>query len=189
MKLLTGETKQHQLEWRRSQVVELSSMGHSQREIARILQVDLAAVNRDLHFLRQQAQQNIQKHIRETMPEEYQKANVRMDQVLKRAWYIPNTTADERVRLQALALIDQCNSHNLDMVTNGAIVSDALKYVNGKAEKLKNSVSNDVLVEEEEDDYQTRVTTATEKSSSDSKKMGEIKVFLNRHSHRIRRRR
>jgi transposase len=49
---MTSEVKQQQLDWRRSQVVELASMGHSQREIARILQVDLAAVNRDLHFLR-----------------------------------------------------------------------------------------------------------------------------------------
>jgi hypothetical protein len=28
----------------------------------------------------------------------------------------------------------------MDMVTNGAIVSDALKYVNGKAEKLGQQV-------------------------------------------------
>jgi hypothetical protein len=56
------------------------------------------------------------------------------------SWYIANTTADERVRLQALALIDQCNTHKMEMVTNGAIVSDALKYVNGKAEKLGQQV-------------------------------------------------
>jgi uncharacterized membrane protein YukC len=56
------------------------------------------------------------------------------------SWFIANTTADERVRLQALALIDQCNTHKMDMVTNGAIVSDALKYVNGKAEKLGQQV-------------------------------------------------
>jgi hypothetical protein len=153
MKQTTSEVKQ-QLDWRRSQVVELASMGHSQREIARILQIDLAAVNRDLRFLRQQAQQNIQKHIKETMPEEYQKANVRMDQVLKKAWYIVNTTADERVRLQALALIDQCNSHKMELITNGVIVSDALKYVNGKAEKLGQQVKVEEEIEEEQEQEQ-----------------------------------
>lgn len=61
---MTSEVKEQQLDWRRFQVVERASMGYSQREIARILQVDLVAVNRDLHFLRQQAQQNIQKHIK-----------------------------------------------------------------------------------------------------------------------------
>ena len=61
------------LDWRRSRVLELSSEGYSQKEIAKKLQVDLAAVNRDIPFLRQQAQENLQKHIHETVPEEYQK--------------------------------------------------------------------------------------------------------------------
>lgn len=52
---MTSEVKQQQLEWRRSQVLELASQGYTQREIARKLQVDLAAVNRDIQFLRQQA--------------------------------------------------------------------------------------------------------------------------------------
>jgi hypothetical protein len=85
------------------------------------------------------------------MPEEYRKANVRMDQVLKKVWYIAKATADERVRLQDLALIDQCNSHKMDLITYGSIVSDALKYVNSKAEKLKTSAFNAALEEEEED--------------------------------------
>jgi predicted transcriptional regulator len=55
MKQMTSQMKQQQLNWRRSQVVELASMGYSQREIARILQIDLAAVSRDLHFIRQEA--------------------------------------------------------------------------------------------------------------------------------------
>ena len=36
------------------------------------------------------------------------------------------------------------------MITNGTVVSDALKYVNGKAEKLKNSVSTVATSETEE---------------------------------------
>ena len=110
----------------------------------------------------------------ETMPEEYQKANVRMDQVLKKAWYIANTTADERVRLQALSLIDQCNSHRMDLITNGTVVSDALKYVNGKAQKLDESSRKvGTFEEEEEEDYETTMTseieeTTTNCSSSDS---------------------
>jgi hypothetical protein len=48
MKQMNSEAKQQQLEWRRTQVLELASEGFSQREIARKLQVDLAAVNRDI---------------------------------------------------------------------------------------------------------------------------------------------
>jgi predicted transcriptional regulator len=72
VKYLNSEVKQQQLDWRRSRVLELSSEGYSQREIAQKLQVDPAAVNRDVQFLRQQAQENIQKHIHEVVPEEYQ---------------------------------------------------------------------------------------------------------------------
>jgi transcriptional regulator len=71
MKHLTSEVKQQQLEWRRVQVLELASQGYSQREISSKLQVDL--VNRDIQFLRQQAQDNLQHHIHEVVPEEYQK--------------------------------------------------------------------------------------------------------------------
>ena len=58
------------LEWRCNKVLELSSQGHSQPEIATILQVGLGTVNRDLSFLRQQAKANIKKYIDERLPEE-----------------------------------------------------------------------------------------------------------------------
>jgi DNA-directed RNA polymerase specialized sigma24 family protein len=45
--------KQRELEWRRAQEFELASEGYSQMEIARKLQVDLSAVNRDIQYLRQ----------------------------------------------------------------------------------------------------------------------------------------
>jgi Trp operon repressor len=60
MGFLTGETKQQQLEWRRSQVLSLSSAGYSQREIASKLQVNVNAITRDVRFLKQQAQNNLQ---------------------------------------------------------------------------------------------------------------------------------
>ncbi len=50
------------LEWRRSKVQELASQGYSQREIAQMLQVELATVNRDISYLRNQAKINIRKY-------------------------------------------------------------------------------------------------------------------------------
>jgi transcriptional regulator len=130
-----------QIEWRRNRVLELSSQGHNQHEIAQTLQIAKGTVNSDLAYLRKRAQENLQHHIHETVPAEYQKCCTQINQVLKKAWEIVDNTADERVRLQALALIDQCNTHKMDMVTNGTIITDALDYVNGKAEKLVNTES------------------------------------------------
>jgi hypothetical protein len=127
-------------------------MGYSQREIAQILQIDKSAVNRDIHFIRQQAQEDIKNHIQQRMPEEYHMVGVSINHVLKKAWHIANTTADERIRLQALSLIRECDSNRLEMITNGTVVSDALKYVNGKAEKLKFE-SESESKESEEPDY------------------------------------
>ena len=92
---------------------------------------------------------------------------------LKSEVSLANTTADERVRLQALALIDQCNSHKMDLITNGAVVSDALKYVNGKAEKLSAAAAKMSTNDEDgKEDYETTMTSETEettnKSSSDA---------------------
>jgi transcriptional regulator len=55
------------LDWRRSKVLELNSQGYGQPEIARILQVSLGTVNRDLSILRQQAKDNLQQHIQEKL--------------------------------------------------------------------------------------------------------------------------
>jgi predicted transcriptional regulator len=74
------------LEWRRSKVLELSSQGHSQPEIARILQISQPTVNRDIGFLRGQARENLQKHIQDKLPEEYQNCMTGINQVLKIRW-------------------------------------------------------------------------------------------------------
>ena len=87
-------------------VLELNSQGYSQPEIARILQVSLGTVNRDLSILRQQAKDNIQNHIQEKLPQEYQRCLTGLNQVLKTCWYIvnkPNT--DDKTKLQATAII------------------------------------------------------------------------------------
>ncbi|RPH73578.1 hypothetical protein EHM76_05125 [bacterium] len=42
------EREKLNLDWRRSKVLELNSQGYSQPEIAKILQVSLGTVNRDL---------------------------------------------------------------------------------------------------------------------------------------------
>ena len=70
-------------EWRRSKVLELSSQGRSQPEIARILQISQPTVNRDLQYLRQEAKENIRRYIDEKLPFEYQKCLVGLDAILR----------------------------------------------------------------------------------------------------------
>jgi hypothetical protein len=50
------------------------------------------------------------------------------------------TTGDERTRLQALALINDCYKYIMDLTTNGVVITDAIKFVQTNKEKL-NSMS------------------------------------------------
>ena len=79
-----------QIQWRRAKVLELSSQGNTQSDIAKTLHVGEATVSRDISSLRQQAQLNLRTHINDKLPEEYQNCMVGINQVLKICWEIVN---------------------------------------------------------------------------------------------------
>ena len=80
-------------------VLELSSQGYSEREIGIKLQISHITVHRDLVRLKKLAQDNLQKHIHETVPEEYQKCMVGMKSILKKTLQIAETVTDPRVKI------------------------------------------------------------------------------------------
>ena len=127
-----------QMEWRRDRVLELSSQGFSQSDIATVLHVNKSIISKDMARLKQLARENLQHHISETIPAEYQKSMNSLDQVLRMTWSIVGKTVDEKTKLQALALINDVNKYRTDLVTNGIIVNDALRIVQSKAEHLSN---------------------------------------------------
>jgi hypothetical protein len=134
--------KEH-IEWRRSQVLELSSQGRTEREIATMLRVGAATIGRDLAYLNKQARESLQVHIQERLPEQYQKCCNGLTQVLKMAWNIVlidsgSGSNNNTTRLQALSLISDCYKYQMDLTTNGVVITDAIKYVNGKMEHLNN---------------------------------------------------
>jgi predicted transcriptional regulator len=169
----------YSLEWRRSNVLELSSQGHSQPEIARILQISQPTVNRDISYLRGHARQNLQNHIQDKLPEEYQNCMTGINQVLKICWEIVNksrnvnnddgnqtiTMVNNKTTLQALALINDCNKYNMDLTTNGVIITDAIKFIQTNKEKLTMSSKEDDK-ESKEPDYDEDKDQIEEKSKN-----------------------
>lgn len=140
-------TKTQQIEWRRDRVLELSSQGFNQSDISTVLQVDKSIVSRDVAYLRYQARDNLQHHIHEVIPAEYEKSMNSLNQVLRLTWAIVSKTPDEKTRLQALTLITETNKYKIDLATNGTIVTDALKCVQSKMDHLDNNNNNDKIVE------------------------------------------
>jgi hypothetical protein len=183
--------KDDMIEWRRAKVLELSSQGHNQSEIAQIMQVAISTINRDAIYLRQQAQENLKIHVQQKLPEEYQRCLTGMNQVLKLSWQIANnnkqngqdhndnnnntlTTGDERTRLHALSLINDCYKYIMDLTTNGVLITDAIKFVQTNKEKLSmstkegkeskepdNDEDKDQLEEEQEEETEQKATTNT----------------------------
>jgi hypothetical protein len=118
--------------------------------------------------LRGQARQNLQKHIQDKLPEEYQNCMVGINQVLKICWEIVNksrnmnkendnsqtvTMTDNKIVLQALALINDCNKYKMDLTTNGVVITDAIQFVQVNKEKLMSKKEDNGSKENMEPDY------------------------------------
>jgi predicted transcriptional regulator len=159
------------IDWRRNKVQQLLVRGYSQWDVAEELQIDQSTLSRDIHYLRHQAQANLHKHIQQKLPEEYQRCLTGMNQVLKLSWQIANnntlkqndqdhndnintiTMGDDRIRLQALSLINDCYKYIMDLTTNGVVITDAIKFVQTNKEKLTMSTKEDNGKESKEPDY------------------------------------
>jgi hypothetical protein len=146
-----------QVEWRRNKVLELLSKGDSQSEIAKVLQVDLSIISRDVYYLRQHSKTSIKRYIDERLPEEYEKCLVGLNAITKEAWNTSANTEDNREKIQALSLAKECYSMKLDLLTNAAVIDDAIKFVSQKYnEKLKSSLDNSDGDDREELDEDAR---------------------------------
>ena len=120
-----------QLSWRRSKILELSSQGHTERDIAAILQVALGTVNRDLQILKKLAQANISKYINETLPLEYQKCMIGLDAILVKSWSMANDSTNmQRDKLQALSIAMQAYEMKLELLSSATVVERAVHFVN-----------------------------------------------------------
>jgi Sigma-70, region 4 len=143
--LSSQSERSSQIEWRRSKVLELDSQGSSQPEIARILQVSLGTVNKDLSYLRTQFKQKIRRYIDETLPNEYEKCLVGITSILKEAWTTSQSTENKKEKIQALSLAKECYSMKLDLLTNATVVNDAMKFVS----EYSNNNTKEFLSKEE----------------------------------------
>jgi hypothetical protein len=115
--------------------------------------------HRDLVHLRQQAQESLQKHIHETVPEEYQKCMTGMKRNLKQTLEIADSASDPKTKLQARAIANDCYKYIMDLTTNGVVITDAMKYVIQKTEQVNTLQKLDEKIEGIEEEEETTTTT------------------------------
>jgi hypothetical protein len=82
-------------------------------------------------------------------------------------WNIVNTTTDEKIRLQAGALINDCTRHRIDLSTNGVVITDAINIVNGKMDHLNSKEKKlmQVINDNEEEEKQNNINKLITASS------------------------
>jgi DNA-binding transcriptional regulator LsrR (DeoR family) len=142
-----------QLSWRRNKVFEYLVKGLSQNEIAEILHVSESTISCDISYLRKESREQIQTHLQERIPMEYNQCLSGVDEILKYAWVIASSTnkSDEKTRLQALSLANECYRHKMDLITNGVVIDDSLKFVSANKDKVKitkNEIDHIITAEE-----------------------------------------
>jgi predicted transcriptional regulator len=124
----TGK-KELAIEWRRGKVLEYSSMGYNQSEIAKMLQISEPTISQDVKYLRGESREILQVYISKKMPDEIRKTFLAMDLILKTAWNTVNTTEDEKTKLNGLALINQVMASRLQLLANVDVVDQVINLV------------------------------------------------------------
>jgi predicted transcriptional regulator len=138
---LSTKTKAEQLEWRRSKVVEMRARGLSQTEIARELQVSEASISLDMQYLRSQAKESISEYVTEHLPEQYQVCLTALDEIIKRAFDILETSDDNREKLQAMELFKDTYLVKLELLSNATTIDSALNYIRNKQQQQKGQLA------------------------------------------------
>lgn len=131
----------------------------------------------------------MQTHLQDRLPEEYENCMAGINQVLKMSWEIAtkgqssdssnsnsnsdsdrtfSTTVDYKTRLQALALANDCYKYKMDLVTNGVVITDAIKFVQQKKEELNQMDSNKDISGKEEERKSTKEKEKEEILDSDN---------------------
>jgi hypothetical protein len=59
-----------------------------------------------------------------------------INQVLKMCWSNLSKEVDDKTKLQALVLVNDCNKYKMDLTINGVVITDAIKFLQTNKEKL-----------------------------------------------------
>jgi predicted transcriptional regulator len=122
-----GSNRASQTAWRQERIMRYLSMGYSQTSISEMLGISQAAVSQNVAALTKAAEANINKHIEETLPFEYEKARSLYEEIKNRAVLISDNTEHDRDRISALALAKDCEEALMELQKDGGRIKKAIK--------------------------------------------------------------
>jgi len=108
-----------------------------------------------LIYLRKQAQNNLEHHIHDVIPMELERCMFGIKGNLKHVLEIADSVTDPRTKLQARAIATDIYKYIMDLATNSAIVTDAIKYVNQTQKQVDTLKRLDESIKADEEEMTT----------------------------------
>jgi len=128
---------------RREKVHVMLSQGFNEIEIAKALNVGQSTVSRDLKSIKKESMKKIELMLVDTLPYEYNKTILSMDQITKKCWIIINDETGQwtnKNKLDAMKLLKETIATKFEILNQGP--------GNLRAQQLEQQVKE--LVEEDE---------------------------------------
>ena len=128
---------------RRKKVHELVSQGLNEIEIAKSLNVVQSTVSRDLKSIKKESMRKIESILIDTLPYEYSKAVLSMEQIAKKCWKIIDDESSQwtnKNKLDAMKLLKEVTATKFEILNQGP--------VNLRAQQLQQQMKE--LLEEDE---------------------------------------
>jgi predicted transcriptional regulator len=122
------------IEWRRAKALELNSRGYSVVDIAKKLQVSHSTISRDLEHIRNESREVMQDYLTDTLPTDVRRTLIAMDDIIKTSWDISENAQDDKIRLEALRLVNNVMTSRTELLGNVGIIDKIIKL----AEDIKN---------------------------------------------------
>lgn len=132
------------IELRRGKVLELLTKGYSQRNIAEKLNVSDSLISLDIQWIREQAKDTLRSHLSDKLPFEFARAMAGINDILRRAHEILDSTKDPKLQYQYMTLIMQLWGTIMSMATDGGVIERAFK----KMEQLESTPKHQEKVAE-----------------------------------------
>jgi glycine betaine/choline ABC-type transport system substrate-binding protein len=152
------------IQLRRDKVLELIAQAIPQNEIAQKLGVSPATISLDLQYLRETAKANIQNHIEERIPMQFEECQAGLKLILRKTYdLVDNKSKRTEEQLAAMNLAVNIYGKLMDLSTNGAILEKTLKWLEDRKkilptaeeqkqiDKILGETSTEDNVEREED--------------------------------------
>src|SRR5215204_1649128 len=169
--------KKLHIAWRRGRILEMLADGRTnQTEMAAELKVSDTVVGEDIQYLKAAAKERIRSHLEERLPFAFEVCLTRLEKTKREAIEIYNKTEAPRIKLQALALINDTATKVLDLITHNDTILTAMN-LNNRLDKrvdiLKQAAAEKEELEHKDMKQNSVVITVTEENSEDDSERSE----------------